>query len=508
MERTLARLYDRIGSRVVIVAVCGGYALGAIAVLVTVVIGARYLELSQAQTLSVLGVALPIAFVAAVAGFVPSVGQFRTALAWSGPGRTAERAPDAWYALAQWRRVVTRAPVTATLAVPPVSAYVLLHFHEPGYLAVTLTFGAALVGCGSWVLVAFSAELLLRPMLQDVAVHLPPRFQPVAHGIPVRAKALGPLPVVTLFAALLVGAYANLSGTGAARVTLAVGVAVATVALSSIVFLIVNRSVFAPLNDLLDATRRVRAGDISTPVPVVTDDELGALAVSFNQMLADLRESRARIVAASDAARRRVERDLHDGAQQELVLLRLKLATLERRIASDPDAAPLAAELIGDLDRALRQLRDLAHGIYPQALESDGLRGALSDAAARAAIATTVDCDGAGRYPQEVEAAVYFCCLEALQNAAKHAGDEAVVTIDVGEHDGRLGFRITDDGAGFDPVTTDGAAGLQNMSDRIGAVGGHVRIDSAPGRGTTVIGTVPLDPHTVTHSSAPATRCI
>ncbi|HEX6391227.1 MAG TPA: ATP-binding protein, partial [Solirubrobacteraceae bacterium] len=120
---------------------------------------------------------------------------------------------------------------------------------------------------------------------------------------------------------------------------------------------------------------------------------------------------------------------------------------------------------------------------------SDGLRGALEDAAQRCAITTTVTSDGTGRYPRELETAVYFCCLEALQNAAKHAGDDAQVAVDLAARDDALHFTVHDDGPGFD-TETDGA-GLQNMRDRIGALGGDLQIDSRPGAGTTVRGRVP-----------------
>jgi signal transduction histidine kinase len=262
---------------------------------------------------------------------------------------------------------------------------------------------------------------------------------------------------------------------------------------ASAIFLVVTRSTLDPLDDLLAATRRVREGDLTTPVPLVTADDLGQLAHSFNQMLGELRESRARIVAAGDDARRKVEQDLHDGAQQQLVLVGVKLGAAQRQILTDPTGAANAlAELRLDLDRALAQLRALAHGIYPAVLEHEGLPGALREAAALAAIETTLRCDSAGRYPREVEAAVYFCCLEALQNAAKHAGDGAHATIKLSDQGGELRFDVTDDGPGFDPATTNGSAGLQNMRDRIGALGGRLQIDSAPGEGTHVRGSIPL----------------
>jgi signal transduction histidine kinase len=349
--------------------------------------------------------------------------------------------------------------------------------------------------------VAFSLELLLRPLLEDVAAFLPADFEPSRPGWRVRTKAVVALPSVTLFGALTVGAFTSLAVSGLLRLVIAIGIALVAIAVAGAIFWLVMRSLLEPVDDLLAATRRVSDGDIETPVRIVTGDELGSLAAGFNAMLADLRrherelqESRARIVAAADDARRRVERDLHDGAQQQLVLLGLKLAMMERRAQSDPAAAAaMVPELRSELDRALRELRELAHGIYPQLLETDGLPGALRDAAQRATAHVEVHCDGAGRYPPEVESAVYFCCLEAMQNAIKHAGRDATVEITLGDKGRALTFRVSDDGAGFEAGANGRGAGLQNMADRIGALGGELAVRSRPGAGTSVSGTVPLN---------------
>jgi signal transduction histidine kinase len=270
-------------------------------------------------------------------------------------------------------------------------------------------------------------------------------------------------------------------------------------------------TVLSPIRRLIRGTRAVGSGALDAEVPVASNDELGELSQSFNTMVSGLRErselrehnaqlveelraSRARVVAAADTERRALERDLHDGAQQQLVLLGLKLGMAGRLIDSDPAAArALHEELKGELELALRELRDLAHGIYPPLLESEGLRGALDEATKRATIAVSLECDGIGRYPSELEAAVYFCCREALQNASKHAGETARATVRLRQDGGALSFEVSDDGRGFDPAATRISAGTQNMTDRIGALGGSVKITSAPGQGTTIAGTIPLD---------------
>lgn len=206
----------------------------------------------------------------------------------------------------------------------------------------------------------------------------------------------------------------------------------------------------------------------------------------------DLRASRSRIVATADAERRKIERNLHDGAQQHLVALAVNLRLAKDMLDDDPGSAAEMLDALGNAVRdTIQELRDLAHGIYPPLLMDSGLPEALRAAATRSPLAVGVAADGLGRYPSEVEAAIYFCCLEALQNAAKHAPD-AEVRIEVAEQDGVLRFRVADDGPGFDPAVATAGHGFTNMSDRLGAIGGTVEWQSAPGAGTTIAGAVPL----------------
>jgi len=210
------------------------------------------------------------------------------------------------------------------------------------------------------------------------------------------------------------------------------------------------------------------------------------------RLIEELQESRRRIVTAQDERARKLERDLHDGAQQQLVAVSVKLGLVEKLTTRDPEKArAILAELKEDAADALDNLRDLARGIYPPLLADKGLEAALEAQARKSQLDVRVDADGCGRYPQEVEAAVYFCSLEALQNVSKYAKARAT-TITLVETNGDLSFRVRDDGVGFDPSATRMGAGLTNMRDRLEALGGALEIASMPGEGTTVAGRVPL----------------
>ncbi|CAN5432190.1 hypothetical protein BH10ACT2_BH10ACT2_07620 [soil metagenome] len=208
----------------------------------------------------------------------------------------------------------------------------------------------------------------------------------------------------------------------------------------------------------------------------------------------ELRASRVRIVAAGDAERRKLERNLHDGAQQHLVALAVKLRLAKDSVVDDPaDAESMIDEIRGDLQEAIAELRALAHGIFPPLLVSGGLAEALPAAASRAALPTTTDIV-VGRHPQEVEAAVYFCCMEAMQNSGKYGGQNASGAIRVWEKESALHWEVTDDGPGFDAKTDAGGGhGFVNMRDRMGSFGGTIEVISGAGAGTTIRGQLPLD---------------
>jgi signal transduction histidine kinase len=210
------------------------------------------------------------------------------------------------------------------------------------------------------------------------------------------------------------------------------------------------------------------------------------------RLIEELRASRKRLVTAQDEERRRLERNIHDGAQQQLVALGLRLRLAAGTVDSDPAATKHAlADLSTATQEALDDLRDLARGIYPPLLADRGLAAALESQAKKSPIDVRVSSDGTGRYAQEVEAAVYFCSLEAMQNVAKYANARAAV-VSLSQEDGVLSFAVTDDGAGFDPNETGYGTGLQGMADRLSALGGSLEVTSSPGHGTTVTGHLPV----------------
>jgi signal transduction histidine kinase len=217
------------------------------------------------------------------------------------------------------------------------------------------------------------------------------------------------------------------------------------------------------------------------------------LAADLEASTADLEASRTRLVETAYAERQRIERDLHDSIQQDLVGLRIKLDMAAEVVFKDPDRGERMLVSVGrQMDDVLDALRSLARGIYPSLLEQRGLAEALKSAARRTPLPVSVDARGLGRYPTEIEVAVYFCCLEALQNLVKHAGRSAVGSIRIREESDRLIFQIKDSGAGFDPAEIGDGRGLVNMRDRMETVGGTLTVSSHPGSGTTVRGTAPL----------------
>jgi signal transduction histidine kinase len=222
--------------------------------------------------------------------------------------------------------------------------------------------------------------------------------------------------------------------------------------------------------------------------------ENGRLETELRATTAELVASREQIAAAGDAERRKIERDLHDGAQQHLVALGIRVGLARELAKRDPEVAARLADLGDELESVLHELRDLARGTRPPILRDHGLHAALAVATQRSAPPAELDAEGLARYPDDVESAVYFCCVEGLQNVGKHAGPHAHAEVRMSDEAGGLRFEIVDDGVGCDVESVPGAgAGFTNMRERVAALGGSLTVESTPGQGTRIDGRIPLD---------------
>jgi signal transduction histidine kinase len=240
--------------------------------------------------------------------------------------------------------------------------------------------------------------------------------------------------------------------------------------------------VHKPPSDPLTPADEKLAGDLAAQAGLVLRNA---------RLIEDLRTSRRRLVTAQDEERRRLERNIHDGAQQQLVALTVKARLAEQMIDRDPaKARDLVAQIGADTTGTLEDLRDLARGIYPPLLADKGLAAALEAQGRRAAVPVAVEADGVGRLDRDVEAGVYFCVLEALNNVAKYAG-ASHVDVRLWWQDGEVVFEVSDDGVGFDPAARGYGTGLRGMADRLEALSGTLEVRSAPTAGTKILGRVP-----------------
>jgi signal transduction histidine kinase len=255
-------------------------------------------------------------------------------------------------------------------------------------------------------------------------------------------------------------------------------------------------SVVRDQGDVLGALSvRMPASDPITPAKERLVRDLAAqagLVLRNVRLVEDLRASRQRLVAAQDEERRRLERNIHDGAQQQLVALAVKARLARQLTERDPaKASEMLGQIEAETQTALEDLRDLARGIYPPLLADRGLVAAIEAQSRKNQMGVEMHAQDLGRFAADVEATIYFCTLEALQNVAKYAAADRTV-IRLARANGSLSFEVEDDGRGFDPDGVASGSGLQGMADRLAAVGGSLEIRSAPGQGTTVAGHVPV----------------
>jgi signal transduction histidine kinase len=207
-------------------------------------------------------------------------------------------------------------------------------------------------------------------------------------------------------------------------------------------------------------------------------------------VLAEIDGSHARVAEAVDRERELLERDIHDGVQERLVAVRIRLSLAAELAAGDDGLRRVLGEIGETLDEALDELREVAHGIHPHVLTDQGLVAALAHVARAAAGAVAVTSSGVGRHPAEFEAAIYYCCREAIQNASKHGGPSVRISVSLHEDTHGVAFEVSDDGPGFDLANAPPGGGLQHMHDRIALLGGRLSIVSEAGAGTVVSGAI------------------
>ncbi|MDX1510901.1 MAG: HAMP domain-containing protein [Nitriliruptorales bacterium] len=373
--------------------------------------------------------------------------------------------------------------------------YALVEFDLSRSDAVAVFIGLVAAGVlattAGWPLV----EAYLRPLRRDLAQHVgaTDATATVVVSLPRRVAAfMAVMSLLTGIVALLVSTFGTRSLDGV--VGPLVAVVVVGLAVGWLFGTILTRSLLAPLEDLVQATKQVASGDLGARALVMGDDEIGTLGSEFNKMLgvldaaaAEVRASRARIVAASDAERRRVERNIHDGAQQQLTALALHLELLRRDLA-DPAAVSAGLEAaIERLRESLEQLRELAQGLHPSILTTDGLAPALQQLAARSPVPVRIRAS-TERFEEAAEATAWFVASEALANMAKYA-HATEATVELVRSDGHVILEVSDDGVGG--ASPEAGSGLAGLVDRVEAVGGRLVVDSPAGRGTTIRAELP-----------------
>lgn len=512
MSQWLSRMYAEHGASYV--RLCGAIAVGIVIFALTPIstlVTARYAGMTLAQWSVNNVISLPLTLLCALIGTLGSRRQLRLVSDWAAgrrEGLSPAEVASAAHALP--RRLFLISVTTAAFTVLPFGVFLTLaqtHRMHPGDFVLWCV-GGTLFSIWGVVLLWVWGELSMRPVLADLS-HADPTVDAVGRS---SWRLTAKLSVV-LSSAILAGACyggslsapAGSAFSGLARLTI---VTVAVSALFGCMLVpLFSAMLLQPVHELTRATRAVGDGNLDTRTPVITKDEFGEMTASFNEMVSGLRErsqlrldnaslidelraSRGRLIAAGDEARRRVERDLHDGAQQQLVTARIKVRLAQEELEESAESAPRLDEIADDLDRALHDLRSLAHGVYPALLAGEGLIGALRFATSNVSFPCQLECEGQTRYPSDIEAAVYFSCVEALQNISKHGGDAVHAEVYLRLEADTLVFRVSDNGAGFDSNSRSARSGLQNIIDRVGAVGGTVTVQSQPHMGTVVEGRI------------------
>lgn len=512
----LDRGYRRLGWRLLLAHAALSWLLGLAVGMGAIALISRVEQLSTSDRTELVALAGVAWGICLVLGMIGTRRMVRPLAHWFEQGREPSAAADAWRAVHTLPFSLSRlnALIATFVAIPLGITSIALVMHLSTALLIVVGLGG-LVGSalGTWFGLA-GLQLLLRPLIRDVERSLDSPLSPEG-GTTVRFKLLAGVPAIALFAGLAGVLLAIEPGTEWGEVlTTCVEVSLAIAVLVIPAGLLLAHSTVQPLDDLLHATERLRRGDFATRVPELSGDEYGALARSFNaameglaerqrfaaenerllrevgRLLDEVRASRARIVVASDAERRRVERNIHDGAQQRLVALNLDLRMLEEQAAASgsDDLRAMAADAGASLVAALEELRELARGLHPSVLATDGLAPALEQLASRSPADVKLAVPER-RYPPTIESTAYFIASEGLANVAKYA-HASQVEIAIEPHDDAVLINVSDNGVGG--AQPESGSGLAGLADRVAAIDGTFTIDSPPGHGTRLTAKLPL----------------
>ncbi|CAM3569516.1 histidine kinase [Smaragdicoccus niigatensis] len=497
------RLYARFGWKVLILVAAAVWTFGLILSEVATLNVVRMQPIPERETIFL---AVLVAVVIGIAGVVAHFIALRLVAPLRRTARTQKDLAAAWQAAVSFPlSFAIRSMTVGLVLISPAVIFGFVHafgFRVP--LLIYAVVGISQITAVTVIVLIYGAAVLVRPLLTDLYKKLD--ALPSSQTVTLRTRLILLIPI---------GVGATATGAAFAQPT-RIGITTSTIvaiALTSAFALFMwtpvtamfAHSMLTPIADLQAATERIRHGDYSQPIVEMWADELGAVAVSLNeamrglserqQMAREVRESRARIVAAADASRKRIERNIHDGAQQRLVALTLDARLLESQIPTMSDDETIAAvqQIAEGLKEALAELRDLARGLHPAILTTDGLGPALTQLATRSAVPVSVDAPSE-RLPEQVETTAYFVAAEALANVAKYAR-ASHATVTATHVNGRLSIVIADDGVGG--AFAANGSGLSGLADRVAAIGGRLTVESESGKGTRITADLPVNgtPH-------------
>lgn len=424
--------------------------------------------------------------------------------------RGEESAGDAWLAVSRLPYSIVKTNYLIVFLITAPGGLLIAASVQPVTWALTGIYSLSCLGMWLYCLALgiFETSIFARPVLRSIARSID-GAPPMIPGLLLTTRLLFVVPGLSVATAMLGSGVGMTPGQNLHLALAHIAIATVLSATAAIpITMLLAKSVRDPIEDLLEGTKRVQAADYGTPVPELSTDELGLLARSFNeamdglserqmlsrenlQLLDEVRASRTRIVGAADASRRRIERNLHDGAQQRLVAVALDLSMLQDTASTmSPDELHAAVgQASNDIKDALAELRELARGLHPAVLSTDGLAPALNQLATRSKMPVAVNVPEA-RFPAEVETAAYFVAAEALANVAKYSrASQASVSVEAGH--GRVLVYVCDDGIGG--ATLGSGTGLAGLADRVEALDGKLTIESPVGHGTTVKAEIPVD---------------